>query len=62
MKNPDLISANASQPKVAINTAESASSLAHTNEDSADAAEESVEEMFEGSDDADFFHCGDFYT
>ena len=44
-----------------INTAESASSLALTNEDSADAAEESVEEMFEGSDDADFFHCGDFY-
>ena len=38
-----------------INTVESASSLALTNEDSADAAEESVEEMFEGSDDADFF-------
>ena len=38
-----------------ITTEESASSLALANDDSADAAEESVEEMFEGSDDADFF-------
>ena len=44
--------------KYRINTVESASSLALANEDSADAAEESVEEMFEGSDDADFFNCG----
>ena len=44
-----------------IHTVESASSLAPANDDSVIAAEESVEEMSEGSDGADFFHCGDFY-
>ncbi len=46
---------------MSINTVESASSLALANDGSADVAEESVEEMSEGSDDADFFHCGEFY-
>ena len=43
-----------------ITTTESASSLALADGD-AIVAEDSVEEWSEGSDDADFFHCGDFY-
>ena len=44
-----------------IHTEESASSLALADEDSGNSAGESVEELSEGSDGADFFHCGEFY-
>eukprot|EP01050_Picozoa_sp_SAG11_P021440 SAG11_NODE_3815_length_2211_cov_1.319602_4_plen_50_part_00 len=43
-----------------IDTTESASSLALANDD-ANSAEDSVGEMSEGSDDADFFECDVVY-